>query len=236
MTFPAIAARGVEKRFGPAVALRGLDLELPVGASLAILGPNGAGKTTLLRLMAGLARPSAGSLRIAGHRAGSPKARARIGWIGHATCLYATLTARENLLFAARLHRVPRAAARVDSLLADSDLSHAADRLAGTFSHGLARRLAIARGLVHDPPVLLLDEPFTGLDRRAAQGLAERLDGLRQGGKTLVLVTHEFQWAARVADAAIVMADGRIARDLSHAKPDAAELERAYLAATDGAP
>ena len=150
--------------------------------------------------------------------------------------LYATLTARENLLFAARLHRVPRAAARVDTLLADSDLSHAADRLAGTFSHGLARRLAIARGLVHDPPVLLLDEPFTGLDRRAAQGLAERLDGLRQGGKTLVLVTHEFQWAARVADAAIVMVDGRIARDLSHARPDAAELERAYLAATEAAP
>jgi len=87
VTVPAIAARNLEKRFGPAAALRGLDLELPAGASLAILGPNGAGKTTLLRLMAGLARPSAGSLWIAGHRAGSPKARARVGWVGHATCL-----------------------------------------------------------------------------------------------------------------------------------------------------
>ena len=236
MTVPVIAARGLEKRFGPATALRGLDLELPAGASLAILGPNGAGKTTLLRLMAGLARPSAGSLRIAGHRAGSPKARARVGWVGHATCLYAALTARENLLFAARLYRVPSAATRVDALLAESDLAPVADRLAGTFSHGLAQRLSIARGLVHDPQVLLLDEPFTGLDRRAAEGLAERLGALRRRRKTLVLVTHDVQWAAQVADAAIVMADGCIARDLCSAKPDAAELERAYLAASDGAP
>lgn len=236
MTVPAIAARNLEKRFGPAAALRGLDLELPAGASLAILGPNGAGKTTLLRLMAGLARPSAGSLWIAGHRAGSPKARARVGWVGHATCLYAALTARENLLFAARLHRVPHAASRVDALLAESDLAHVANRLAGTFSHGLAQRLSIARGLVHDPQVLLLDEPFTGLDRRAAEGLAERLGALRRGRKTLVLVTHDVQGAAQVADTAIVMADGRIARSLSGAKLDAAELERAYLAASDPAP
>ena len=234
MTDAAIAAESLEKRFGHAVALRDVDLEIPAGASLAVLGPNGAGKTTLLRLMAGLVRPTAGSLRVAGHRAGSRRARARVGWIGHATSLYAALTARENLHFAARLHGVSDAAARVDELLADVGLERAADRTAGAFSRGMAQRLSIARGLVHDPEVVLLDEPFTGLDRRAAESLAERLAGLRRSGRTLVLVTHDARRAARVADTAIVLADGCVVRRLGGSGLDPVELESAYLAATDG--
>jgi len=236
LTNTAISARGLEKRFGHAIALRGVDLEIPAGASLAVLGPNGAGKTTLLRLVAGLVRPTAGSLRIAGHRAGARKARARVGWMGHATSLYAALTARENLIFAARLHGVSDVAQRVDALLAEVGLERAADRAAGGFSHGMAQRLSIARGLVHDPEVVLLDEPFNGLDRRAAEALAERLVGLRRGGRTLVLVTHDAQRAARVADSAIVLSDGRIATRLGGSGLDPTELENAYLAATDRRP
>ena len=234
MTDAAITAEGLEKRFGHAVALRDVDLEIPAGASLAVLGPNGAGKTTLLRLMAGLARPTAGSLRVAGHRAGARRARARVGWIGPATSIYSALTARENLHFAARLHGVSDAAARVDELLAEAGLERAADRTAGAFSRGMAQRLSIARGLVHDPEVVLLDEPFTGLDRRAAESLAERLAGLHRSGRTLVLVTHDAQRAAQVADTAIVLANGCVVRRLGGSGLDPVELESAYLAATDG--
>jgi heme exporter protein A len=179
-------------------------------------------------------RPTAGSLRVAGHRAGSRRARARVGWIGHATSLYPALTARENLQFAARLQGVRDPAARASELLAEAGLERAADRTAGAFSRGMAQRLSIARGLVHDPEVVLLDEPFTGLDRRAAERLAERLAGLRRSGRTLLLVTHDAQRAARVADTAIVLADGRVVKRLAGPDLDPVELEGAYLAAADG--
>jgi heme exporter protein A len=229
---PAIAARGLEKRFGRAVALAGLDLEVPAGSSLAVLGPNGAGKSTLLRLLAGLSHPTAGSLRVAGERANHRRARARVGLIGHETFLYPELTARENLIFAGRLQRVRDPARRADALLAEAGLEPVAHRRAGGFSRGMAQRVAIARGLVHDPAVVLLDEPFTGLDRRASEQLALRLAALRDGAHTLVLVTHELAHAVRLADAAIVLCAGRVAHAQRGAL-DAAALERAYLGAAD---
>jgi heme exporter protein A len=228
----AIAARGLGKRFGRAVALAELDLDVPAGGSLAVLGPNGAGKSTLLRLMAGLARPTAGSLAIGGTRADRREARAQVGYLGHATLLYPTLTARENLLFAARLYDVGDAAARCAELLAEEGLAPIADLPVASLSLGMAQRVAIARGLVHDPSVLLLDEPFTGLDRRAAERLTRRLEALRRRGCTIVLVTHDVERAAHLADAAVVLARGRIAHQ-SFEVPDPAALERAYLAATD---
>ncbi len=232
MSGAAIAARGLAKRFGHAVALADLDLDVPAGGSLAVLGPNGAGKSTLLRLMAGLARPTAGSLAIGGTRADRRQARARVGSLGHATLLYPALTAHENLLFAARLHRVRDAAARCAGLLAEEGLAAVADLPVAGLSLGMAQRVAIARGLVHDPSVVLLDEPFTGLDRRAAERLTQRIEALRRRGCTVVLVTHDVARAARLADAAVVLARGRIAHRISDV-PDPAALERAYLAATD---
>ncbi len=230
MSVPAIAVRGLEKRFGPAVALAGIDLVVPQGAALGVLGPNGAGKSTLLRLLAGLARPSGGSVEIAGCRAHGRDARARVGFVGHETFLYPALTARENLVFAGRLYGVPDAGARADRLLAEAGLAGVADRAVGAFSRGMAQRVAIARGLVHDPAVLLLDEPFTGLDRRAAARLAERLAGLRGERRTFVLVTHDVAAAARLADAAIVLARGRIAYR-SDGALDPAALDLALAAA-----
>ena len=227
MTAPAIRARGIEKRFGRANALRGVDLELASSSSLALLGPNGAGKTTLLRLVAGLARPSAGTLEVGGERAGKPAARAQVGLVAHATFLYPQLTARENLIFAARLFGVANPRARADELLAEAELDHVAHRPAGAFSRGMAQRLSIARGLVHDPSLLLLDEPFSGLDRSASRGLAARLAALRERRCSLVIVTHDVDRAVELADAALVLAGGRVFRRLAGDALDRGELERA---------
>ncbi|UCE84997.1 MAG: ABC transporter ATP-binding protein [Deltaproteobacteria bacterium] len=223
------------KRFGPVTALRDLDLDVERGSVLAVLGPNGAGKSTLLGLVAGLMRPTAGSLRVNGQEPRARTTRAAVGFIGHATFLYPDLTARENLRFAARLFGVPNPEARVEALLEDYDLARYGQRRAGTFSQGMAHRLSIARGLVHDPDIVLLDEPFAGLDRTAAARLGTRLREVRGGGRTVVLVTHDLARAAELADAAIVLSGGACVHHTGRGEFSPAALERAYLAAVDGA-
>ncbi len=225
MREPVIAGAGVAKRFGRAVALRGVDFEAPAGHCLAVLGPNGAGKSTLLRLVAGLARPSAGSITILGEKPDKASTRAQIGYIGHATLLYPTLTARENLLFAGRVYDVEDTPGRADQLLAEEGLETVAHRPAGDFSRGMAQRLSIARSLMHDPRVVLLDEPFTGLDRRSAERLQARMTQLRDEGRTLLLVSHDVEQAAAVANSAIVLVRGRVALATTGA-PDPIEVER----------
>ena len=231
MTGARVSCRALSKRFGHAVALDGLDLALAPGESLAVLGPNGAGKSTLLRLLAGLARPSGGHLEVDGAAAHRREARARVGYIGHATLLYGELTARENLVFAGRLHGVAEPGARADALLAEEELRHVADDPVQALSRGMAQRVAIARGLVHDPPLVLLDEPFSGLDRAAAQRLTQRLQRLRASGRSVVLVTHELARAAELADASLVLSGGRAVH--TGRGEDAAGLEQAYITAVD---
>ena len=235
MSEPALRASRLGKRFGRSVALEAVDLELPTGASLAVLGPNGAGKSTLLRLIAGLARPTSGSLTVAGVPAHRSAARASVGFIGHASLLYPSLTARENLLFAARLQRVAGADGRVAGWLDAAGLSRVADLPVSQFSRGMSQRLAIARGLVHDPSLLLLDEPFAGLDPRAATRLAGQLSALHAAGRTLVLVTHDPMLAAEIGDRAIVLDAGRVVFESQGGAGGAEALERAVLAASDSA-
>jgi ABC-type multidrug transport system ATPase subunit len=227
----AVIARNLEKRFGSTIGLDGIDLDIPTGSTTAILGPNGAGKSTLLRLIAGLARPSGGSLEVGGKPAHHRTARAQVGFIGHATGLYPELTARENLIFAARLRGVTNAKTRIEEQLAEAGLGRAADRRTGDFSRGMAQRLSIAAGLIDEPEIVLLDEPFTGLDRAASDRLVERLMGLRQRDRTLVLVSHDVALAARLADAAVVLRRGRIAHRESGDQLDPKILENAYSAA-----
>jgi heme exporter protein A len=228
----AIVARNLEKRFGSTIGLDGIDLDIPTGSAMAILGPNGAGKSTLLRLIAGLARPSGGSLEVGGQPAHRQAARARVGYIGHATGLYPELTARENLYFAARLRGVATPSARIEAQLAEAGLTRAADRRTGDFSRGMAQRLSIAAGLIDEPEIVLLDEPFTGLDRTASDRLVERLMGLRQRDRTLVLVSHDVTLASRLANAAVVLRRGRIAHRESGDPLDPKILENAYSAAS----
>ncbi len=229
----AIVARNLEKRFGRNIGLDGIDLDIPAGSTLAILGPNGAGKSTLLRLIAGLARPTGGSLEVGGESAHRQSARARVGFIGHTTGLYPELTARENLIFAARLRGVANASARIEAQLAEAGLTRAADRRAGDFSRGMAQRLSIAVGLIDEPEIVLLDEPFTGLDRTASDRLVERLTGLRQRDRTLVLVSHDVALAARLADTAVVLRRGRIAYRACGDHLDPKALENAYSTASN---
>jgi heme exporter protein A len=223
-----ILARGLEKRFGPVRAIRGLDLEVRGGSTLAVIGPNGAGKSTLLRLLSGLTRPSAGVLRV-GRGGGDRRSRRReVGLIAHSSFLYPALTARENLILAARLHGVANPAERADALLEEQELSQVAERKAGGFSRGMSQRLSIARGLVHDPEILLLDEPFSGLDPRATSRLAERLGERRTVQRTLVLATHDLARAAELADQILLLVRGESVALPAREGRDAAALERHY--------
>jgi heme exporter protein A len=234
MSSALVRATGLTKRFGPLAALAPLDLSLAAGETLALLGPNGAGKSTLLRLLAGLARPSGGVVEIAPvptlHTGNSRRAerRAAVGLVAHATFLYAQLTARENLALTARLYALPEPDARAAALITAHELAPVAERAAGELSRGWAQRVAIARALVHDPRLLLLDEPFTGLDPRAAEKLAERLAGLRGGERAAVLVTHELPRAVQLATRALVLVRGRARALPAGALASAAALEAAY--------
>lgn len=229
----AIRTRGLAKRFGAVQALRPLDLELETGSVLGVLGPNGAGKSTLLRLMAGLARPTAGELTIGQAGADRRTRRAQVGLVGHATFLYPALSARENLVLAGRLFRVTEPAARADALIADLELGAFADRPSGTLSRGLAQRVSIARALVHDPALLLLDEPFSGLDPRAAEGLSDRIAALKGRARSVVLVSHDLARAASLSERVLLLIRGNAQEMPPEDARDRVRLEAFYRAALE---
>jgi heme exporter protein A len=224
MSRVALRGTAVAKRFGKVAALRGIDFEISAGEAIAILGANGAGKSTLLRILAGLSRASGGAFEALSMANGSsPLARealrGEVGYVGHATLLYGELSAEENLLFAARLAGSEPGAEKIDELLETVGLADVATRRAGTFSRGMSQRLAIARAIVHDPSVLLLDEPFTGLDEASAERLSAQLATLRAGGRTLVVVTHDPRRAVELADRALILHRGEIRARPGPARP-----------------
>jgi heme exporter protein A len=203
----AIELEQLERRFGERVALAGVSVSVPAGATLAVLGGNGAGKTTLLRVLAGLLRPHGGSARVLG--AALPDERwklpAQIGYLGHEPLLYRELSGRENLRYHAELHGVP--VARIDAVLTELDIADRADEPVRDLSKGLVQRLAVARAVLHEPTLLLLDEPRANLDPLAAE-LAEPLIG-RSSGRTRVLVSHDVTGALEESDVAIGLKSGR---------------------------
>jgi heme exporter protein A len=210
---PAVHASSLTKQFGRRTAVAGVDLTLGAGDCLALFGPNGAGKTTLLRLLAGLLKPTAGSVRVQGvDIRGDSASRGRVGLISHQSMLYAPLTARENVEFTARLYGMPdpRAAARV--ALEAMRVLDRADAPVRTLSRGLQQRVSIARATVHDPSVVLVDEPYSGLDESGAGALTALLQSLRARGATLVVVTHNVAEGLALATHAAIMTDGRFAR------------------------
>jgi heme exporter protein A len=220
---PVIELEGLERRFGERVALTGVSVRLEAGQTLVVLGPNGAGKSTLLRVLATLLRPHAGRARVLG--ADLPgeawRVRGRVGYVGHEPLLYRELSGRENLRFQARLHRLEER--RVDELLAAVGLEHRADDPVRELSRGMVQRLAVARALLHDPPLLLLDEPREGLDPQASERL-EPLIG-RASGRTRVLVTHDVDGGLREADAVLGL---RAGRQLLAGRPGATELRELF--------
>lgn len=209
---PAVEARALRRDYGEEPVLRDLSLELSLGETLVVLGPNGAGKSTLLRMLATLLRPSAGELRVLGAELPKQawKARGRIGYLGHSALLYADLTLSEALRFHAELHRVANSDGRISALLSQVGLERRAGQPVRTLSAGQLQRAAVCRCVLHEPELLLLDEPGAHLDP-AGYGTVEPLIG-RGGGATRIVVTHDVEGGLADADRALALrSDGAVA-------------------------
>jgi len=234
-----IEIEGLVKLYGLMPVLKKLDLTVNRGEFVALLGANGSGKSTLLRLLCALTKPTAGRITIGGWELPREAAavRAQIGLVSHKTLVYDNLTARENLVFFARLYNVPlrERDQRIDGLLRRVGLHRRQDSLVRTFSRGMLQRLSIARALLHQPDVLLLDEPYTGLDQSASAVLDAITLEAQSEGRTVIMTTHDLDRAARLAGRAVILARGQIAHDAPLAG-DSAALIAAYTAVTGSAP
>jgi heme ABC exporter ATP-binding subunit CcmA len=231
-----ISARDLRKSYGPATILGGVSLDVAPGECLTLLGPNGVGKTTLLRILATLTRPTSGRLTVAGIDAlkNAEGVRAVIGMVAHGSYVYEDLTARENLRFWSVMggRQLPDTALR--AALQQVELDSVAEERARTFSSGMKRRLGLARVILGQARVLLLDEPFTGLDRRGIKWLTEFLLGFKAGGGAIVMVSHHFSSILGVADRAAILVAGRVAVDRSAADLSADDLRHLYDSLTLG--
>jgi heme exporter protein A len=218
---PAIELEDVGRAYGERTALAGVTLTLEPGRTLAVFGANGAGKTTLLRILATLLRPHAGRARVLGCDlpADGWAVRGRIGLVAHDPLLYRELSARENLRFHARLHRVPEA--RVEELLDRVDLKERGDEAVRTLSRGMAQRVAICRAALHEPELLLLDEPLANLDPGAAEAVAPLIG--RNAGPTRVVISHDVEHGLSEADLVLGLRAGR--PEIVAAREDVAEAD-----------
>lgn len=234
-----IQTNKLSKSFGRKAVLRAVDLHVPQGQSVALFGPNGAGKTTLVRIIAGLSQATSGQVLLGGHdvQKTGDGLRRYIGFVSHNPLLYDSLTAEENLRFFGRMYDVPSLAQRIDQVLERVGLRARRGDVVRTYSRGMVQRLAIARAILHDPPILLLDEPDTGLDQQAADMLRSLLAELASpaarpqgsgGNRTVLLTTHNLERGLEWADRAVVLNGGRVRFDSPTAGLAAAELRHIY--------
>jgi len=234
---PAIEVRNLWKTYGHVEALRGIDLTVPSGTFLTIFGPNGAGKTTLMKVLATLARPTEGSARVGGHDVTKDAARVRqqVGVISHNTYLYPQLTALENLAFYGRMYGLKRANDRSVELLEQMGLSGRRHDRVGTFSRGMQQRLSVARALLHDPTLLLLDEPYTGLDQHASRVLGTVLEGLGDGKRTVIMTTHNLQEGLESCDRVAILVNGRLIFEQAAQEVDRSGFQATYFGCVERA-
>ncbi len=230
-----LEAVGLVRSFGALRAVDGVSFELQPGELLTVFGPNGAGKTTLLRMLAGVMRPDSGHVRVAGAPAdvASRDWRHRVGIVSHQSLLYGQLTTEENLRFYGRLFGLTDLKTRIPERLASMGLSDRARTPVRELSRGLKQRVALARALLHDPEVVLLDEPYTGLDPHASAVLREQLASLKDGRRTVVLVTHNLKQGLELADRVAIQVQGRFSSVTDSASLDLAGLEALYHAAVE---
>ncbi len=230
-----IEVHDLVKSFGDKVALDGVDLDVAEGEFLTLVGPNGAGKTTLVRILATLTRPTGGSVRVAGYdlaRQGA-EARRRIGLASHQTLLYGDLSAEENLRFYGRMYEVPELEERITALLQRVGLEHRRHDLVRTFSRGMQQRLSLARALLHDPAVLLLDEPYTGLDQQAVEVLREVLVTLGGRSRTVLMTTHNLERGLELCDRAAILFNGRLVHQADKSNLDITSFRETYRRCID---
>ena len=238
------------KHFGPRIALSGVNLSVETGEFVTLVGPNGAGKTTLLRILATLTRPTSGTVRLAGldpARSGD-SVRRRIGFLSHRTLLYEDLTAEQNLRFYARMYDLDQASPRIQNLLEWVGLAGRRYDLVGKLSRGMQQRLAVARAVLHRPRVLLLDEPYTGLDPQAARALTDLLTepsnmkgseaappstkGSIDEGRTILMTTHNLERGLQVGRRVVVLVHGHIVYDERRDAIDPAMFSETYRTLT----
>jgi heme exporter protein A len=233
---PRLEAEGLVRAFGAQRAVDGVSFSLEPGQVVSLLGPNGAGKTTLLKILAGGLRATAGVVRLQGTQLDtrSPEWQSRVGVLSHQGFLYGHLTARENLRFYADLYDLDDAEGRVERGLEAVELTDRAADEARTFSRGMRQRLALARTLLHDPQVVLLDEPYTGLDAHAAAVLRGVLQALRDGRRTVMLVTHNLTEGLELADRVAIQVRGRWVVDAPSSDFDAATIHERYREVVEG--
>ena len=212
MDFTSLTFTDVSRNFGRRRALNRVSFRCEAGEIVALLGPNGAGKSTLLSITATLLAPSSGEVRygeVAAPGAGAAL-RARIGLLGHDLYLYPELSAAENLTFFAKVYRLAGVPALVDAALDRAELTERRDDAVSGFSRGMRQRLALERALIHDPRLVLLDEPFTGLDDAATAALRRRLEGLRTAGRIVLVTTHDLETIEGIIDRAVMLQNGRL--------------------------
>jgi len=210
---PAVETSGLVKSFGHYTALRGIDLKVPAGSTLAVFGPNGAGKTTLIKILASIMRPTSGKIFIEGLelKDNAEMLRTRLGLVAHQSYLYGNLSAWENLDFYARMYGVEDRNKRIAEMLELVSLTGRKHDRLSTFSRGMQQRMALARALIHKPSILLLDEPETGLDQQALGIMWDILGREEAGKRTIIFTSHSFERALAVCDDVIILERGRIA-------------------------
>lgn len=220
----------VVKTFGQRVVLRGIDLTIDEGNFVTLMGANGAGKTTLLHIVANLTKPTAGDVFINGYRMAEAASQLRrfIGIVSHKTLLYGDLTADQNLRFYARLYDIPEPSERIETILNQVGLWGRQHDPVRTYSRGMQQRLAIARAILHNPPILLLDEPDTGLDQHASDMLGSLLSAVGISQRTILMTTHNLERGLSLGNRIVILARGKIAYDANRAEVDLAEVRERY--------
>ena len=231
----AVEVRGVEKTFGELCALRGIDLAVNRGECLVIFGPNGAGKTTLLKILATLMKPSAGSVRLDGVniREKPAETRRKISLVGNQTFLYDNLTVYENLKFYGRMYDVAGLEDRISEVVSWVGLESRLHDRAGTLSRGLQQRASFARAVLHEPPILFLDEPDVGLDPRARAMVGEILESIGSGSRTVVMTTHNIEQGLALGDSVAIIHRGRVVFQSSRQELVKADFRQIYNESTE---
>ncbi len=227
----AIEVSGLTKSFGFLNALRGIDFKLKKGEFLALFGPNGAGKTTLIRILSALTRPSSGTAMVAGYdvKEAGPTMRREIGVISHASYLYGDLTPLENIMFFAEMYSVKNSKERSLEVIEEVGLKNRMHDRVRTFSRGMLQRLSIARAIVHDPSILFLDEPYSGLDQHASNVLKEQLQALHTNKRTILMTTHDFERGLEMCDRVAIQVNGKFALWEPVEKININNFENTYL-------
>lgn len=225
-----IAVTGLTKTFGNLYALRNLSFSLNKGEFLTIFGPNGAGKTTLIRILSTITKASSGEIKIAdlSFEDDSEKIRRQIGVIAHQTFLYENLTAEENLRFYGKLYDVKNLSRKIETILSEVGLELRKRDFVRTFSRGMQQRLAIARAMLHEPSILLLDEPYTGLDQHASGMLTNWLNRLRSSEQTILMVTHDLEQGMELADRIAILVNGQLVFNQEQRGVDVKKFRQTY--------